>query len=126
MKIRISTIVFAMCAFFVVGCTGTPVAVNRFGNVQPAVQVYQTLRNYSTVTEIKARSFDMPSKEDRTNIFGVNGMRTNQIAAAFGSQNQDSSTTLFDFNGCWPKEEPLIFTVPYNQERVLTTLQCAA
>jgi len=83
MKSKIITFAFAMYAFFVIGCAGTPVAVNRFGNVQPAVLIYEQQRDI-TVTE-------------------------------FGS-----STTLFNFNGFWPKQMPMTFTLPYNQDWSLT------
>ena len=113
MKIRIVAIAFAMCALFVIGCAGTPVAVDRYGNVQPSVQVYQPPRDYSAVTGFEAKSFDLPRNED--------GLRVSQMPMTFGlPYSLDSSVTLFNFNGYWTNQMPLSFTLPYNQDRSLT------
>jgi len=95
MKIRISTIAFAMSALFVIGCAGTPVAVNRYGNVQPAVQINQPQREISTVAEFEEGTFELP-------------------------YNMNSFITLFNFNGSWSRQTPLTFNLPYNQDGSLT------
>jgi len=121
MKSKIITFAFAMYAFFVIGCAGTQVAVDRYGNVQPAIQMYQQPRDNNTVTEFEALSFDLQPNEDSSSILGSNGLRINQLPMAFGlPYSMDSSITLFNFNGYWSKQMPMTFTLPYNQDWSLT------
>jgi len=119
MKIRIVTFAFAMCAFFVIGCAGTPVAVDRYGNVQPSVQIYQPPRN-STVTEFEVRPFDLKPNEAGSSIFGFNSLQIKQVPMTFDLPSMDSSTTLFNFKGYWTKQMPMTFNLPYNQDWSLT------
>ena len=121
MKIRITAIAFAMCALFIIGCAGTQVAVDRYGNVQPSVQIYQLPRDYSTGTEFEARPFDLQHNEDSSSMFSFNDLRINQMPMTFDlPYSLDSSVTLFNFNGYWTKQMPMTFTLPYNQDWSLT------
>ena len=119
MKIRIAAIAFAMCALFVIGCAGTPVAVDRYGNVQPDVQIYQTPRDYGTVTEFETRPFDLRANETSSSIFGFNSLQINQVLMTL-PYSLDSSTTLFNFKGYWSNQMPWTINLPYNQDWSLT------
>jgi len=90
MKIRIAIFALIVGAFAVTGCAGSPVAVDRFGNIQPNSQVFQPLRENSA-------------------LFNFNGYWTNQMFMGFTlPYNQDRSLTLFNFNGFRVKLAPMV------------------
>jgi len=113
MRTKIAIIALIVGAFAVIGCAGSPVNVDRFGNIQPNSQVFQPSRENGTLTGFEVRPFDRQPNED--------GLRVSQMPMTFGlPYSLDSSTTLFNFNGYWTKQMPMSFTLPYNQDRSLT------
>jgi hypothetical protein len=87
---------------FITGCAGTPVAVDRFGNMQSSAQVSQPPAITSAFAEAKTKPFDIP--DNYFGLFGFNRFGFGLIPMAF-AQPDNQGGQIFGFN---------TFAMPYN------------
>jgi len=101
MKTRIALFAFmAIGALAIIACAGTPVAVDRFGNTQPIVQVFEPTSNTGAIgTGIKP--FFFPNNLFGTfNLSGFNYLNAEQKTDLFAlPYNLDASLTVFKTDG---------------------------
>jgi hypothetical protein len=118
MKTKIAIIALTVGAFIVTGCAGTPVAVDRFGNTQPSIQVLQPPIN-TNVIESETKPFFIPNNQIGTvNFFGFNDFQAGQMPLTFGLPYNLGGLTLF--NGTWLMQKPFGVVFPYNQDASLS------
>jgi hypothetical protein len=110
MKTWIFILALTASVFITTGCSGTPVAVDRYGNMQPVIQVYQPPVSANTDVEFGSLA-----------LFGFNDFQARQIQMPFISfYNQANPYSLFDYlqgQNLWTLE------MPYNQDGSLTLLR---
>jgi len=96
MKTRIALFALAVGALAIIGCAGTPAAVDRFGNVQPDIQAYKPPTNMSDI-ETETRPLFMPGNRSGSfGAFGFNYLQTWQTPVTFAlPYNRDASLTVF-------------------------------
>jgi len=91
MKTKIAVIALAISAFFIVGCAGTPVSVNRFGSVQPNNINQQGTRVAQSGYTVAGFGSGTVNLQD--NPFGFSGFNNMFGAPVF----QDSLTSMTHF-----------------------------
>jgi hypothetical protein len=126
MKTRIALFALAAGALAIAGCAGSPVAVDRFGNMQPVVQAVETAAD-AGVVEADTRPLLIPNNLfSPFSLYGFNDLSTGRtptatptaMPAAFVLPYKPDGLTLF--NGTRLIEKPLEVVFPYNQDASLT------
>ena len=105
MKTSIALFALIASTLAIIGCAGTPVAVDRFSKVEPVIRAYQPAANNGAVIKPEIRPFFIPN-----NQFGALNLPGFYYLPAFAlPYNPDASLTLLRFNNFQFKLIPMAY-----------------
>ena len=126
MKIRITVIALAISAFFFVGCAGTPVSVNRFGDMQPVNQGFNQMQPRIEQFGYELAKFapdadglmiDPFGFNRYNNVFGIPGINDSMTAMThFPLFIIDNSMSRYVFNNYWSEQNFIANGSLFNQD----------
>jgi hypothetical protein len=110
-----SFVILALTAgvVLIAGCTGTPVAVDRHGNLQPIVQAFQTSDFSGAVTEPQPMNLPLYYQGSILSMSVFNDLQIRQTLITFAlPYNQEGSLTVLTFNGVQIRLMPMVDSRP--------------